>query len=172
MNYKGFSGAGFITRRGIRALALVLVFIVLFAAPLLAMVAVPTLTPSSGYVGTSVTLTGTIDTANGPFAVRWNSDNGTVLKSGTAAGTKVSATFTIPPAAKGTYHIYLVDVSEAASSNDTLAAMASTESPFTVNPLIIVTPTSGVAGTLVAVVGTGFGASETGITVTWDGLPH
>ena len=41
---------------------------------------------------------------------------------------------------------------------------------FSVIPLIKITPNSGGVGTMVAIAGTGFGSSETGIVVTYDGI--
>jgi hypothetical protein len=42
---------------------------------------------------------------------------------------------------------------------------------FTVTPVISISRSSGAAGSSVTVIGSGFGASETGITVTYDGTP-
>ncbi len=128
-------------------------------APALASPVITSLSPSNGYVGTSVSLAGTISTANGTFQVRWENATGPVLKSGTASsGTNVNTSFPIPTAARGTHNVVLEDVTAGTSITAT----------FTVNPLIIISPTSGAAGTVVTVAGTGFAASETGITITWD----
>ncbi len=139
----------------------ILILAIVQATP--ASAATPVITgisPSNGYVGTSVSLAGTIGTTNGTFQVRWEDNAGPVLKSGIASGSSVSTSFTIPTAARGTHNVILEDV----SANSTATAT------FTVNPLITISPTSGTAGTVVTVAGTGFTASETGITITWDNV--
>ena len=91
-------------------LAFILSFLILFlaqATPLLALPGITSLSPSNGYVGTLVTLVGTIDTSNGAFRVRWETATGTILQSGTASGTNVNAYFTVPAAARGTHHVFL-----------------------------------------------------------------
>ncbi len=161
MQHKGLLPARVATVKVIAMLAFILSFLVLFlahATPLLALSGIISLSPSNGYVGTLVTLVGTIDTSNGAFRVRGETTTGTILQSGTASGTNVIAHFAIPTAARGTYNVFLEDVTTGSSSAST----------FTVNPLITISPTSGAAGTVVTVTGTGFAASETGITITWD----
>jgi hypothetical protein len=161
MQHKGLLPARIAIVKVIVMLAFILSFLVLFLAhttPSLALSGINSLSPSNGYVGTSVTLVGTIDTSNGAFRVRWETTTGTILQSGTASGTNVIAYFAIPTAARGTYNVFLEDATTGFSSAST----------FTVNPLITISPTSSTAGTVVIVTGTGFAASETGITITWD----
>jgi hypothetical protein len=109
------------SRTGVSAAAIVAAL--LLATPILLLIApvyatsITSVSPTSGTVGTTVTLTGTIDVPNGPFKVYFdiNGDNvfddpGEVVASGTASGTSVSATFNVPEASKGYHAIRLTDV--------------------------------------------------------------
>jgi hypothetical protein len=69
---------------------------------------VPTVIPTSGNVGTNVTVTGNLTTTNGAYNVTFN---GTVLAVGTAVGNIVTASFLVPEATAGNYNITVVDVS-------------------------------------------------------------
>ena len=100
----------------VRRLAPLLLAVTLLAAPLLgampamAATAIASLSPANGPVGSAVTLTGTINTANGAFTVRLDAATGTVLASGTStASSSVTASFTIPVAVRGAHSIILVD---------------------------------------------------------------
>jgi len=114
------------------------------------------LSPSSGPAGTTVTVTGTIETNNGPYEILWDS---MVIRSGSASGLGVSRSFSVPDGPGGTHGIYLRD-----ATNSTTSVVAS----FTVTPSISVTPTSGAAGATVTVSGVSFATSETGIAITFD----
>jgi hypothetical protein len=93
----------------------------LLAMPILLLIApvhatsITSITPTSGPEGTLVTLTGTIDTFNGPFKVFFDAngdgtfDPGEVVATGTAVGTSVSVSFNVPPAVKGLRAIRLTD---------------------------------------------------------------
>jgi hypothetical protein len=109
------------SRTGVSAAAIVAAL--LLATPMLLLIApvhaisITSISPTSGPVGTTVSLTGTIDTFNGPFKVYFDangdgifSDPAEVVASGTAVGTSVSVSFNVPPAVKGTRAIRLTDV--------------------------------------------------------------
>lgn len=119
------------------------------------------LTPSSGPVGTTVTVTGRGFTATEPN-IKITYD-GIEQKTGITADSSGSwtTTFTVPISAKGAHQV--VGFS---------AITLETEVPagtFTVTPKISLSPTSGGVGTLVTVTGTGFNANETNIRVTFAG---
>jgi hypothetical protein len=94
----------------------------LLAMPILLLIApvhattITSITPTSGPDGTLVTLTGTIDTFNGPFKVFFDANGDGIfaaseeVASGTAVGTSVSVSFYVPPAVKGPRAIRLTDV--------------------------------------------------------------
>jgi hypothetical protein len=94
----------------------------LLAVPMLLLIApvyatsITSLNPTNGPVGTTITLTGTIDTFNGPFKVFFDAngdgnfaDPGEVVATGTAMGTSVSVSFNVPSAVKGLRAIRLTD---------------------------------------------------------------
>lgn len=117
--------------------------------------------PTSGLVGTTITVNGTgFAAAEGQVKVTLD---GTNLKSGITADSNGSWTTTVVlPAASSGNHI--VD----ASGSDT-EATAVTDRTFSVYPSITVNPNFGNVGTQVTVSGTGFASSETGISFTYDG---
>ena len=116
--------------------------------------------PTSGKVGTTVTVTG-----NG-FAA--SEASVAVTYGGTSVATSLSAdsagywttTFIVPASTTGNH---AVDASGA-----TTTAAGVTDVNFSVTPAITVSPQTGGTGTPVSVGGTGFAASESGITVTYD----
>jgi len=83
-----------------RKVAVILVFAILFAAssvsyvPSVAATTSITFLPTSGHVGDTVTVSGTIDTANGTFTIRW--DGAINVTTGKAVDTEVNATFVVP----------------------------------------------------------------------------
>ena len=74
-----------------------------------------------------------------------------------------STAFVVPASASGSHSI-------GAYGSVTLKASVPNLN-FTVTPGISIGRSSGAAGTSVTVTGSGFGAGETGITVTYDGTP-
>lgn len=66
-----------------------------------------TVTPTSGIVGQSVSVNGTIETANGVFNIFFDS---TKVKNGTAIAGKFTTLFTLPQARNGTHVITLQDL--------------------------------------------------------------
>jgi len=85
--------------RKILALFLVLAsslsaFELLFAPNVMAVPAIISLDPASGYVGAVVMVSGTIDTINGTFTIRW--DQKANLTTGKALGNQVAASFIVP----------------------------------------------------------------------------
>ena len=86
--------------KAMRTLAVFLILVSVFSA--LEMIPVPkvmaevtiSLDPTSGHVWDTVAITGTIDTVNGTFTVRW--DQTLNVTSGEAVGTDVAASFVVP----------------------------------------------------------------------------
>src|SRR5215813_7890683 len=113
---------------------------------------ITSLTPGSGQVGTSVTITGT----------SFGTTQGTVLFSGVAATptswSNTSITVSVPSAATTGNVVVIV------------GGLASNAVAFTVVPSITsLTPSSGLVGASVTIAGTGFGPSQGASTVTFNG---
>ncbi|MDQ4098896.1 MAG: discoidin domain-containing protein, partial [Chloroflexota bacterium] len=117
-----------------------------------------TLSPTSGVVGTSVTVTGAGFTAGERVDLYWDATSGTPLASPSASSSgAITATVRIP-AAKGGQH--------------TLNAVGGTSGrrasgAFNVRPAMSRTPTEGPPGTAVRVTLSGFGASES-VRLNWN----
>jgi 5-hydroxyisourate hydrolase-like protein (transthyretin family) len=84
-----------------KKVAVILVFAILFVASsasyVPSAVATPSITsllPTSGHVGDNITVSGTIDTANGTFTIRW--DGATNVTTGKAVDNEVNTTFVVP----------------------------------------------------------------------------
>jgi hypothetical protein len=119
---------------------------------------ITTLAPSSGVVGTSVTVTGT-----GFGATQGGS---TITFNGTAASPSgwTATSITVPVPAGATTGDVVV----------TVGGLASAGKPFTVLVAPAITslsPASGGIGAVVTITGTSFGASQGGSTVTFNGVP-
>ena len=71
--------------------------------------------------------------------------------------------FTVPPSSAGAH---LVSAYGSKTPSATVPVLS-----FTVTGRISLSQSSGAPGSLVTISGSGFGAGETGITVTWDGTP-
>jgi hypothetical protein len=120
-----------------------------------------TLSRTSGPPGTSITISGTgFGASETGIAVTFD---GTVVTSGiTANGVGAwSGTFTVPASVAGPHTIGAYGSS---TSADSITGVT-----FTVSPGLAINRTSGSPGSSVTITGSGFGASETGITVTFDG---
>ena len=91
-------------------------FTALYAPKVLAEVSISQVSPSTGLVGSVVTLTGQITTQNGSYKVFFGTKE---VKSGTATQTAVSTTFTVPNSTFGKQLIKLHDV--ATKENSTTA---------------------------------------------------
>jgi hypothetical protein len=70
-------------------------------------IAITSIVPTSGTVGTSVQLVSNLTTANGTYQIRFDD---ALMYSGNATANVVSATFTIPEAAAGNHTVWVVDV--------------------------------------------------------------
>lgn len=116
-----------------------------------------TVTPTSGGVGDTVTVSGTGFAANSA-SVTIYFDSATVGTATTtnAYGTFSGVTFAAPSSSRGSHTIKAQDY----SGNYATAT-------FTIAQKITITPTSGVAGTTVTVTGNGFSPSRT-ITITYN----
>lgn len=119
--------------------------------------------PTTGPVGTSVTVTGKGFTATEPNIRITYDDTG--QKTGITADGNGSwtATFIVPASHKGGHKVVGFSVT-------TLEAEVPAKT-FTVTPKISLSPTSGGVQTSVTVTGTGFGKNEANIRVTFDGRP-
>ena len=118
-----------------------------------------TISPESGTVGTTLSISG-----KGFAAI----ENVTVTYDGVSVSTGVAAdsngswstTFAAPVSPAGAHQV-------GASGNFTTAASVTTKT-FTIKPTIEVSPLSGIVDTTVTVNGSGFAASESGIKVTFS----
>jgi hypothetical protein len=119
-----------------------------------------TLSPTSGNVGTTVTVSGTGFTASS--AITGKFAGSTVTLSGTtttdSSGSFSAATFTVPASAAGGQVVTITDGSSKSAT-----------ATFTVTSSITLSPTSGPVGTSVTVTGSGFAASAT-MTINYDGV--
>ncbi|MEW6141783.1 MAG: IPT/TIG domain-containing protein [Chloroflexota bacterium] len=127
----------------------------LFTAPTQAVTIM--ISPTSGPVGTTVTVTGAVDGNGNSYDVLW--DN-VVVQNGTAAASSVivSTAITVPVTNGGTHTVALRDA----------LTLNSVSTTFTVTPTITITPTSGTVGTTITMNGTGFDNGETGISITYN----
>jgi hypothetical protein len=121
------------------------------------------LNKTNGAAGTSVTVTGSGFVA-GESNVNVTFD-GTPIGSPTQASSTGAwtATFTVPAAQGGTHAVGAFGSTTQASTVQVVN--------YTMGAGIAINKTSGAAGTIVTVTGSGFGAGENGITVTYDGNP-
>ena len=118
---------------------------------------------SSGAAGSSLTVTGSgFGASETGITVTYD---GTTVALGIIANSQGgwSTAFVVPASASGSHSI------DAYGSVTTAASVPNMT--FTVTPGISISRSSGAAGSSVTVTGSGFGASETGITVTYDGTP-
>jgi hypothetical protein len=121
------------------------------------------ISPTSRPPGSSVTITGSGFGA-GETGITITFD-GNPVASGISANSlgDWSGTFTVPAAPSGAHALN-------AYGSITLAGFIPSIN-FMVSPTISVSPTSGPPGSPVTITGSGFGAGETGITITFDGKP-
>lgn len=111
------------------------------------------ISPSSGNVGDTVTISGTGFIPNTQYPILW--DGATTIKTVLAnASGAISTTITVPDASRGSHTVSTTGVGSTA---------------FTVDSKITLTPASGGSGDAIAVVGTGFAASAT-VTLTIGGV--
>jgi len=109
-----------------------------------------TLSPSTGYVGDTVIISGTGFAANSPITFYFDSVIVTAVTSTTNAnGSFPNTTFTIPSTSRGGHTIEARD-----------ASLNSATATFAVANKITVSPTSGAVGDTVTINGTGFAASS------------
>lgn len=116
-----------------------------------------TISPTSGAVGDTVTISGTGFAASSSTTVYLDSTSVGLTFSTTANGSFSSKTFTVPATSRGSHTVKAQD----ASSNQATAT-------FTVSTKITINPTSGPSGTTVTVTGTGFAVGQT-VTITYAG---
>jgi hypothetical protein len=119
------------------------------------------LSPVSGDVGTSVSVSGTgFGKDEGGIRVTYD---GTDAKTGASADSKGSwnVTFVVPNSIKG---VHTIDASGASTKADEIPDVT-----FIVSSAVRIKPNSGYVGDSITIDGCGFGGSESGITVTFDG---
>jgi len=119
------------------------------------------LSPASGGVGTSVIVSGTgFGKDEGSIRVTYD---GTDAKTGASADSKGSwsVTLVVPSSIKG---VHTIDASGASTKADEVP-----DATFTVSPAVKIKPESGYVGDSITIDGSGFGGSESGIVVTFDG---
>ncbi len=120
-----------------------------------------TISPVSGGVGTSITVSGTgFGKDEGGIGVTYD---GSDAKTGIAADSKGSwnASFAVPSSIKGVHTIDALGASTGAGDVPDVI--------FFVSSAVRVKPESGYVGDSITVDGCGFGSNESGITVTLDG---
>jgi len=118
---------------------------------------------STGSSGTSVTVTGSgFGAAETGITVTYD---GTPVTTGTTANSQGtwSTTFSVPASASGSHSI--------GAYGSTTQAASVGEVSFIVGASLSISRNTGASGSSVTVTGSGFGAAETGITVTYDGTP-
>ena len=121
------------------------------------------LSRSSGAPGSSVTVTGS-GFGGSETGITVNYDGSPVVTGVTASAQGAwTAVFTVPASTAGSHMI-------TAYGSITQASIVSV-AYFTVGAGISLSRSSGAPGSSVTVTGSGFGGSETGITVTYDGAP-
>jgi hypothetical protein len=134
-----------LTRLALFCLAILLPIItaISMAVPAQALAGTITITPATGPVYTSVTVTGTGFTPANAYSVYW--DSSTILASGTTDATtgNFSATVSIPVSAWGAHSISVT------STGDT-----STAQVFNVTPSVLASSTTVETGTSVTIYGT------------------
>jgi hypothetical protein len=120
-----------------------------------------TVTPASGGVGDSISISGTGFAASQSIAITFDGVAMTTTPAAVITSTVGSfgpATFTVPARVRGSYTVRAQDI----SGNYATATFSTTQS-------ITITPTTGPTGTEVTVNGTGFNASAT-ITLYFDSV--
>jgi hypothetical protein len=122
-----------------------------------------TINPRSGHPGTVVTVTVSGFGASEPgITITFDGSPVAPAVSADALG-NWSGSFTVPASPSGSHSV-------SAYGSYTLAGSL-TVVTFVVNPTITINPTNRPPGGTVTVTGSGFGAGETGITITFDGNP-
>lgn len=91
------------------------------------------LTPSSGYVRTSVQVIANIKTENGQYRLKFDQIE---LPGGNATGKMVNASFSVPHKPQGTYNVTLIDVKSGESANATFTVLTS----YSFKPLLPESP--------------------------------
>ncbi len=130
----------------------------LFSSPPAILTPVITISPTSGPMGTLVTVSGSGFADSSAVTIKYDGTQVTTTTTTASGAIPSGVTFVVPASAAGIHTVQATD----ASSNT-----ASTT--FTVTaPAITISPTSSPAGTQVTVSGSGFAPSST-VTITYDG---
>ena len=115
-----------------------------------------TITSSSGVIGDSVTISGTGFASNSMVTIDFGNEPVSTGATTTNSNGSFSSTFAIPSSDRGRHTIEAKDASDNAATAD-----------FTVGQKIAIDPTTGPAGTMVTITGTGFRARKS-ITVKYN----
>lgn len=119
-----------------------------------------TISPTSGEVGTTITVNGTgFDDGETDIYITYDDTNMETDITADSDGSW-SETFAAPASCTGDHDI------DAAGDTTTLSSIE--DKKFTVKPAISISPQSGGVGTQITVTGKGFAASEASISVTYD----
>jgi hypothetical protein len=118
--------------------------------------------PTSGSVGTTLEIVATLDGNGHRFEIYWDAVSDKPITSGKASDFSklCSAIFTVPPSYGGKHFVIILDIESGATS----------VTDFDVKPTIELSSNTGIAGSYLTIIGSGFGASEASISVTWDGV--
>ena len=108
-------------------------FMMFFPSARAVNVAITSLTPLSGKVGTTVSLIGTINTTNGLYRI-WFAEQ--MIKEANASGNSVNATFLVPAFPKENYTITLQD----AETNKNATTLFQVVSAFYINTIMMPSP--------------------------------
>jgi len=115
-----------------------------------------TVSPSSGTVGTLITIAMPFTYGLGSYKIYWD-DSDRVLAEGEITQSTSTLTFPVPEASRGKHKVSL---RVAGTTNDT---------ELTITPSLSANVVSGVIGATVTVTGRGFNANETNLGITFDG---
>jgi len=116
--------------------------------------------PSSGNIGTSITVTGAgFEESENGICVTYNN---TIVLSGISANSKGSwsSKFNVPSSAGGTH---IIDAYGSETDDSDISNVS-----FSIAPTITIDKDTGHVGDTININGTGFSQSETGVTITFD----
>jgi hypothetical protein len=122
-----------------------------------------TVSPSNGSPGIEVNITGRGFGANErDVAITYDGAPMLTVLSADARGV-FTVSFVVPPSASGIHSVK--------ASGSTIGAVSGSETSFRVTPSIALSRSKGPLGSPTTVTGSGFGANERGITITYDNTP-
>jgi len=126
--------------RKVKVLTFLLLFLVSiaitfsFLSPVRAETEIIYLTPSSGYVETTVQLFANITTVNGTYVIQFDGEN---VTSGIATENNVNASFIVPHAPEGDHNVTIIDTATGENDTTTFAVLIS----YSFKPIVPESPT-------------------------------